>query len=167
MSVRMCTSYRKYTLLQITESSCHQWIQNLNHVYQSWTITPNFNGHTFKLKRMETTHGPTSFNENIDGGYCMTTKTVSEDSESGYFSDEISYVYQTSSLTMRDPQRLLWLREYCERWAAVENLSCSCWACTQVCWISVQCMWQIKWRVYLLQPVNSISVLYLQSEIHA
>jgi len=56
---------------------------------------------------METTHGPTSFNENIDGGYCMTTKTVSEDSESGYFSDEISYVYQTSSLTMRDPQRLL------------------------------------------------------------
>ena len=64
---------------------------NLNHVYQLQIISLDLiisDGCTttrtivyvsiiYARTRMETTHGPTSSNDNSDGGYCMTTKTTS------------------------------------------------------------------------------------------
>ena len=49
----VCMSYCKYTLLQLTRSLRHWGISNSNHMYmyQSWTISLDFNGYNFKLNK--------------------------------------------------------------------------------------------------------------------
>ena len=85
MSVCMCTSYHKYSIAN-NQKIAPSVNSNLN--YSSKAIT----------SRMETTHGPTSSNDNSDGGYCMTMKTARKFSEDS----EIAFCLSTNDISNGD-----------------------------------------------------------------
>ena len=58
----------------------------LSHVYQSGTISPDFNGN-FKLNKDRDHSWTYLYNDNSNGGHCMTAKMVRnchEDGESAF-----------------------------------------------------------------------------------
>ena len=84
--VRVCLCVCMYAYILSPVKFASSVNSNLNHVYQS-IISLDLRATSWT--RMETTHGPTSSNDNSDGSYCMTTKTTSnwkcsEDAESAF-----------------------------------------------------------------------------------
>jgi len=117
----------------------------LSHVYQSGTISPDFNGN-FKLNKDRDHWCTYLYNDNSNWGHCMTAKmvrncvkTVRVLSRCSPSVKETSYVYQASTIATRDLQYILKVRH-----VRVPQLS-MCTAISPaeqtVCWISVQCVY--------------------------
>ena len=88
----VCVCVRRYAYILSPAKFASSVNSNLNHVYQSQIISLDLMHMATSWTRMETTHGPTSSNDNSDGSYCMTTKTTSnwkcsEDAESAFVPD--------------------------------------------------------------------------------